>query len=111
MFDLIERWRGFEILRRKPGFEFTPVLLGKVTSYVVFGESGSASVFAFMYRFRALQRDAEPDEVMLADMAVDLIKRAVNASEPMVGVDRTFELDDGRWREVERPAWWIPYFS
>lgn len=111
MFELIERWRDYEILRRRPGFEFTPVLLGKISSYLVIDGSSASGVFAFMYRFRTPRREPEPDEAQLAQMAVDVIKGAVDGSEPVVGADRTFELRDGSWTEVERPAWWVPYFS
>lgn len=111
MFEVIERWDGYEIRRRMPGFEFTPVLLGKISSYLIFDTSGSSGVFAFMYRFRTPRGEGEPDEALLARMAVEGIKQAVRAPQPVVGVDRTFELVDGRWTEVERPAWWVPYFS
>lgn len=111
MFELIERWRGYEILRRKPGFEFTPVLLGKISSDLVIDDSGSLGAFAFMYRFRTPRREPEADETQLAQMAVDVMKQAVDAPDRLVGADHTFELRDGRWTEVERPAWWVPYYS
>lgn len=111
MFELIERWDGYEIRRRMPGFEFTPVLLGKISSYLVFDTSGSSGAFAFMYRFSTLRREAEPDEAYLAQMAVETIKQAIQAPQRVADTDRTFELRDGRWTEVERPAWWVPYFS
>lgn len=111
MFELIDRWDGCEIRRRTPGFEFTPVLLGKISAYVVFDRSGSSSAFAFMYRFRSLRRESEPDEAILAEMAVDVIKQAIDASDRVVGIDRTFELRDGGWAEVEQPGWWVPYFE
>jgi hypothetical protein len=110
-FELIERWRELEIRRRRPGFEFTPMLLGKIGSYLVFDGSGSCAVFAFMYRFGTLRAEPEPDEEHLALMAVDTIKHALDEAERVVGADRTFELHGGRWNEVERPGWWIPYFS
>lgn len=110
MLELVERWRGYQVLRRLPGFEFTPVLLGKIASYVVADDSGASSVFAFMYRFGSVRGEAEPDEGRLHRMAVEVIKRAAAASESLPQVDRTFELQDGAWSEVRRPAWWIPYF-
>jgi len=59
------------IERRPPGFEFTPGLLGKISTYVVISPGGNLRVFAFMYSFLV---ESESDEDRLAAEALALIE-------------------------------------
>ena len=105
MFPLVEEYAGRRIERRPPGFEFTPVLLGKITSYIVESEAGP-SVFAFMYSFLVTGR-AGADEEALATAALGQIRHAIDAGRATPGSEHTFEWDGSAWDYVPDPRWWI----
>lgn len=111
MFATVSAHRGHEILRRQPGFEFTPVLLGKITSYLVLPPEEDPGVFAFMFRFPELERASPVDEAQLAEHAVEVMRAVIDAGERIAGRERTFELRRTAWTEVTRPRWWISAFD
>ncbi|MEZ4571643.1 MAG: hypothetical protein R2849_15180 [Thermomicrobiales bacterium] len=41
--------KGYTIYQRQPGFEFTPVMLAKVASYIALDTDDRWTVYAFMY--------------------------------------------------------------
>ncbi|HLT18932.1 MAG TPA: hypothetical protein VKZ96_05700 [Thermomicrobiales bacterium] len=97
---------GHEVYRRNPGFEFTPVILGKIASFLVRAPDGALSGFAFMYSLLdTIDTEIDEDE-LLAD-ALALITDALDAGEIHAWRDRTFERRAGRWVEVDEPRWWI----
>lgn len=94
---------GWRIERRPPGFEFTPGLLGKISTFVAMPPDGRPRVFAFMYSFLVA---TDSDEERLASEALALIESQL----PLdlgVGDDRTFEYRGDGWREVVAPRWWV----
>ena len=104
----IKTYQGCTIYQRLPGFEFTPMLLGKIASYVMRDPEGRLTVFAFMYGLLALeQRDAIDEEQLLA-AAVQTIEDAVDAARLASRRDFTFEYQGGHFVEADQPAWWIP---
>jgi hypothetical protein len=104
LFPLVKESAGHRIERRPPGFEFTPGLLGKITTYLVIGPEGGIGVFAFMYSFLIA---ADSDEDRLAAEALALIEDQILASLDASGKDRTFEFSAKGWREVDDPRWWF----
>jgi len=105
--ELVATRDGYEIWRRKPGFEFTPVMLGKIASFIVLGPSGEAIVFAFMYSPLAAIGGNPPDEEALLDAARDLIEARITAGQ-LTTRDVTFEYRHGAFVGVVSPRWWIP---
>jgi hypothetical protein len=104
LFPLIKESNGYRIERRPPGFEFTPGLLGKITTYVLIPPDGGLRVFAFMYSFLVA---AESDEDRLAAEALAVIEDQIPAAIAASGKDRTWEYGKGGWREVAFPRWWL----
>ena len=103
MFPLVKEFDGHRIERRPPGFEFTPGLLGKISTYVVLPPKGGLQVFAFMYSFLVA---SEADEERLAGEALNLIEDAIPVAAGSSEADRTFEYGEGGWLEVPTPRWW-----
>jgi len=112
MFELVESCAGHRIERRRPGFEFTPGLLGKLTTYLVRPPGGGAAVFAFMYRFPELATPgASADEVRLAELALATIRQVVESDGVRPGTELTYELREAAWDAVAAPRWWVPAFG
>lgn len=105
MFPVVREHNRWRIERRPPGFEFTPGLLGKITTYLAVSPSGGLAIFAFMYSF--LVADGPDDEDRLADGALEVICAAIDSGRADAGTEHTYELAGTGWREVLRPAWWI----
>jgi hypothetical protein len=106
MFPLVKEFRGHRIERRAPGFEFTPVLLGKITTYFVVLPDKEAAVFAFMYSFLITGR-TDPDEEELARLALDVVEAAITAGAARGRSEHTHELDAAGWQPVADAKWWI----
>jgi hypothetical protein len=102
---------GWTIYQRMPGFEFTPVTLGKIASYILRSAGGETAVVAFMYSLlAALDGDRADEEALLAD-AVETIRQRLDASAPPNRSDTTFERRGDAWVEVAPPRWWIPFWG
>lgn len=108
--DHVATHRGYEIYRRQPGFEYTPVLLGKIASFVVRGPAGSLTAAAFMYSLLPLFEGREIDEARLLDEALEALRAAIDRGAATDGCDLTFEYADGRWLEAPAARWWISVF-
>ena len=110
-FAEVGRHGDYVILRRQPGFEFSPGLLGKIGSYLARRDGEEApGVFAFMYHFAELTPDAPPPpEEEIERLALEEVQRALNG-DAVGGRERTYELRGGDWVEVFRPAWWVSAF-
>jgi hypothetical protein len=104
VFPLVKESGGYRIERRVPGFEFTPGLLGKISTYVVVQPQGPLRVFAFMYSFLVAP---ESEEDRLAAEALALIEDQISANTATSGQDRTFEYREDGWQEVAFPRWWV----
>jgi len=105
--ELVETCNGYEIYRRKPGFEFTPISLGKIASFIVRGPGGSVTVAAFMYSMPAALEDEKIQEAGLLKDAVHIIEDVIDREEVTRRRDLTFEYHGGAWIEVSGPRWWI----
>lgn len=102
--------RGHDIYQRRPGFEYTPVMLGKIASYVVTWAGGDA-VCAFMYSLLDARGGAPPDEAALLADAVRAIEARIDAGALAPRADATYEYRDGRFVEVRAPRWWISVYG
>ena len=105
MFPLVKEHAGRRIERRPPGFEYSPGLLGKISSFVVPDGDGWA-VFAFMYSFLVMG-EAGADEDALAAAALGAIEHAIDGGRATAGSEHTFEWDGAGWRYVPDPRWWV----
>lgn len=104
LFPLLKTVAGHRIERRAPGFEFTPGLLGKISTYVVFSPRDDLQVFAFMYSFLVA---GAADEERLAAEALEIVERGITAPGGRGALERTFEYAPEGWREVSSPRWWV----
>jgi hypothetical protein len=98
---------GHEIWQRQPGFEFTPVMLGKIASYIARAPDGRYTVFAFMYSMLASLEGAKLQEDRLLDEAIRVIEQTIDQMDTTPQQDHTFEYHDAAWLEVRDPQWWI----
>ena len=98
---------GAAIHQRQPGFEYTPIMLAKVASYLVQAPDGSLTVFAFLYSLLEGVGGAVVDEAGLLAQAVAVIGQELDAGIGS-GEDHTYEYHGGRFVAVEQPRWWIP---
>lgn len=107
---LVETYCDHEIWQRQPGFEYTPVMLGKIASFLVHWQHDRLAVFAFSYSLleRLEQPDLSEDALLAAARAV--IRQGIDRSLLRPGTDTTFTHRDGDYVEVRAPAWWIPTF-
>jgi hypothetical protein len=105
----VATYRGREIYQRQPGFEYTPVLLGKIASFVVTWAGGDA-VCAFMYSLLDALGGAPPDEAILLAAAVQAIEARIDAGALAPRTDETYEYRDGTFVEVRDPRWWISVY-
>jgi hypothetical protein len=68
--ELLDSRNSFAIYLRRPGFEFTPVTLRKIASFLCTGRDGSVRVFAFSYSMLDfVDAAALPDEELLSQAA------------------------------------------
>ena len=103
----VETYRDHTIYQRQPGFEFTPITLGKVASFLVQGPDGGVTVHAFLYSLLA-ELEAPVDEGRLLAEALAVIREAIASPADDAAGDRTYEHHDGRFVAVREPRWWIP---
>jgi hypothetical protein len=100
-------YRDHAIYRRKPGFEYTPVLLGRIASFLVRGPGGHLAIFAFMVPLlRAEQGDAPGDDALLA-AAADAIRATIDRGPLPTQLEATYEYRAGCYVAVTAPRWWI----
>lgn len=103
----VEVFQGHGIYQRQPGFEFTPITLGKIASFLVRAPDGRVTIFAFLYSLLA-ELDGPVDERRLLSEAVTVVRSAIVSRETDEPTDRTFEYHEGRFVAVEAPRWWVP---
>lgn len=103
---LIRTYRGHEIYLRQPGFEFTPVMLGKVASFLV-GWTDGLAVFAFMYPMLAQLDEQDFSEERLLQQAAELIERWIDEERIQNRSECTFEYRGGTFVEASDPRWWV----
>ncbi len=102
----VRSYRGHELYLRDPGFEFTPVMLGKVASFLVRWE-GRLTAVAFMYPLLAPLEEPGLSEERLLDQAVQLIERLIDEDRLPNRSELTFEYRGGAFVEVSDPRWWV----
>lgn len=107
----VKTHNGYEIYQRKPGFEFTPITLGKIASFIVQGKDGSITVCAFMYSMLiALEGESIQEDELLAH-AVATIERHIDEGRIGNRQELTFEYRHGAFVETSSPRWWIKSFE
>ena len=102
---------GYEIYQRKPGFEFTPITLGEIASYIVRGEGGSVAVAAFMYSMLIALEGKSIDEDKILAHAVATIRGYIDAGRTGNHEELTFAYNHGTFVEVSSPRWWVNSFE
>jgi hypothetical protein len=102
---------GYEIYQRKPGFEFTPITLGKIASFIVRDNDGSVAVFAFMYSMLTALEGESIDEDKLSADAVVMIQKYIDAGRAGNHQESAFEYKHGAYVEAISPRWWIKSFE
>lgn len=100
----------YEIHQRQPGFEFTPVLLGKIASFLLVSPDQRLASVAFMYPLLALLDDPTITEEQLLGTAIETISSLIDKQLVSDRHEATFEYREGAWRQVCDPLWWVPTF-
>jgi hypothetical protein len=104
----LEDYRDHAIYRRQPGFEYTPVLLGRIASFLVSGPGRHLAVFAFMVPMLAEETgEVTPDSTLL-NAAADIIRAAIDRGALPARLEATYEYRNGRYVAVDNPRWWVP---
>lgn len=102
---------GYDVYLRRPGFEFTPMGLQKIASFIVQHSAGRLRIFAFDYSVLASLPGAAVAEDALLTQAVDVIQRAVDAHKVQDRTDYTYEYREEAFVIVQGPRWWLPSFA
>ncbi len=108
--EYVATYNGHEIYQRKPGFEFTPMMLGKIASFLIRGADGSIAIAAFMYSLLTAIEGDTPAEDSLLTHAVETIQAGIDETDLSHHQELTFEYRDGAWVRVSSPQWWITVF-
>lgn len=104
----IADYRDHVISRRKPGFEYTPILLGRIASFLVRGPSGHLAVFAFMVPLLPEEAGDTDGDAALLDAAAGVIRATIDRGALPARLEATYEYRGGRYVGVTAPHWWIP---
>lgn len=107
----VKTHNGYEIYQRKPGFEFTPIMLGKIASFIVRDNDGAVAIVAFMYSMLIALEGESVDESVLSADAVMTIQEHIDAGRIGNRQELTFEYKDGVYAEASNPRWWIKSFE
>jgi hypothetical protein len=108
---LVKTCEDCEIYLRKPGFEFTPVSLRKIASFIVRRHDGAIAVFAFSYSMLDFLDDDGGGEPALLDSAVRVIEDVIHERRLEGERDYTYESKSGSFSAVTNPAWWLTAFG
>lgn len=113
--EYIGEFQSFTIYRRKPGFEFTPMTLGKIASFLITGPEGTVTVAAFFYSMLDALENGDGSEVMdeafLLEEARKQVEDEIARGSARHHADLTFERHAGAWVSVTAPRWWISVFD
>lgn len=104
---LVATHDGHAIHQRQPGFELTPMSLGKIASYVVVAPDTTYAVCAFFYSMLDALDGQPLDEPLLLDSAVRAIETSIDAHRIIPGHEHTFVYKGGGFVEVNDPKWWV----
>lgn len=112
--EYIEEHHGFTVYRRKPGFEFTPMTLGKIASFLIVGPKGTVAVAAFFYSMLDALENGDGNDVMdeafLLEEARQQVEDEIARGSAHHRADLTFEWRTGAWTAIAAPRWWISVF-
>jgi hypothetical protein len=104
----LEDHRGQTLYRRKPGFEYTPIVLGRLASFLVRGSDDQLAVFAFMVPFLGDTPGGAATDSALLDAAADVIRATIDQGALPDHLELTFAYRAGRYVAVTNPRWWVP---
>lgn len=105
----ITTYKGYEIYQRLPGFEYTPIILGKIASYIV-KKNNNVAIFAFSYSLLDAMADENLKEEKLLKAALEIIKKQIDNQKVENKTDYTFEYKPQSFFPVSNPQWWIKAF-
>lgn len=109
--EQVADYRGYTLYLRQPGFEFTPMMLAKIASFIVRGPDSSIAVYAFMYSMLTMLDRDDIQEERLLDQAVRTIESSIDDGDFASRHESTFEYRNGVYTRVTNPPWWIPTFG
>lgn len=102
--------RDYEIYLRSPGFEFTPMGLQKIASFLIQDSSGGVTVAAFAYSVLALLETRISEDLLLSQ-AIELLEGVIEDGQVRDRQDSTYEYRNGAFVTVTKPPWWLPSFE
>jgi hypothetical protein len=100
--------QGATIFQRQPGFEYTPMLLGRIASFLVHGEEDRWVAVAVMVPFLDGGTPVTREDAVLLTQALGRIEALLDLDTLWERPDWTFVYQDGDFVEVVDPSWWIP---
>jgi hypothetical protein len=104
---LIETYNGAEIYLRNPGFEFTPMSLRKIASFICSTREDQWAVLAFSYSMLDFTNAGELPDAALLEEAAGVIQDLIDEGAIEDRQEYTFELRGAEFQPVKNPKWWI----
>lgn len=101
-------YQGATIFQRQPGFEYTPMLLGTLASFLVQREEGQWVAVAVMVPFLDGGTPVARGDAALLAQALRRIEALLDLGTLWERHDWTFVYRGGDFVEVVDPPWWIP---
>lgn len=101
-------YHNHTIYQRQPGFEYTPVLLGRIASFLVCAPGDTLAVFAFMVPLLPDAAGPLPDDAALLAAATGVIRATIDQGTLPAQFEATYEYRNGNYKPVNDPRWWVP---
>ncbi len=103
----IKTYKGAEIYLRNPGFEFTPMSLRRIASFICSTLEGQLAVLAFSYSMLDFTNVAELPDAELLQEATGVIQDLIDGGAIEDRQEYTYEFRGAGFQQVRDPRWWI----
>ncbi|MFI5387370.1 MAG: hypothetical protein ACHQ50_14770 [Fimbriimonadales bacterium] len=103
---LVKTYKEAEIYLRNPGFEFTPMSLRKIASFIC-STIDQRAVFAFSYSMLDFTNVEDLPDMKLLEEATGVIQDFIDERPIEDRQEYTYELRGTGFQPVRNPKWWI----
>jgi hypothetical protein len=104
---LVKTYKEAEIYLRNPGFEFTPMSLRRIASFICSTLDDQRAVLAFSYSMLDFMDVGELPDVALLEEATGVIQDLIDKGAIEDRQEYTYELGGAGFQPVPNPKWWI----
>jgi hypothetical protein len=104
---LIKTYKGAEIYLRNPGFEFTPMSMRKIASFICSTLEDQRAVLAFSYSMLDFTNVEELPDAALLEEATGVIQSLIDEGGIEDRQEYTYELRGAGFQPVRNPKWWV----